>query len=203
MVGRYPEQKKGDQALWHTLGSFRYSIYYYLFDHSRMNYTIICLLVPILFGCAKTEKRTEQPQPEIAPAPSKPKNEIPDLWMNLEDGSKQLASTLRGKTVLFLFQPDCDHCQREAVDIARYIDRFSDYQLYFISSAPLPEVLKFAKDYKLKQYPNIHWGTTTVQNILSTYGPIEAPSLYLYSNEGKLIESFVGEIAVEVIVKHL
>jgi thiol-disulfide isomerase/thioredoxin len=203
MVGGYPEQKKGDKALWIPLMPFFYSIYYYPFYYSRMNYRLICVIVPILFSCAKTEKRIEAPKPEIAAPAPKPKSEIPELWMSLEDGSKQLASTLTGKTVLFLFQPDCDHCQREAVDIKRYIDNFKDYQLYFISSAPLPEVLKFAKEYELKQYPNIHWGTTTVQNIISTFGPIEAPSLYLYSNDGKLIESFVGEIAVEVIVKHL
>jgi thiol-disulfide isomerase/thioredoxin len=205
MVGGYPKQKKGDQALWYTIMLFLYSIYYYSFHYSRMNYLIIiCLVVPILFGCTKTEKRAEAPKQEItAPAPVQIQTEIPQLWLNLENDEKLSASTLKGKTVLFLFQPDCDHCQREAVDIGRHIEHFKDYQLYFISSAPLPEVLKFAKDYKLRQYPNIHWGTTTVQNILSTYGPIEAPSLYLYSNDGKLVESFIGEIAVEVIVKHL
>lgn len=204
MVGRCSKQTKGDQTLRHPFRCFVHTLYYYPFHYRRMNKLIFCLVAFILFDCAKTEKPAEDSKREIqTPAPSHNKSEIPDLWMTLENGNRQSASTLKGKTVLFLFQPDCDHCQREAVDISKHISHFKDYQLYFISSVPIKEVLKFADDYKLKQYSNIHWGTTTVQNILSTYGPIEAPSLYLYSEDGKLVESFIGEIAVEVIVKHL
>ena len=143
MVGGYPESKKSDQTLWFPVSSFRNSIYYHSFHAPRMNKLIILVAVLILTNCAKTEKQVAEPKKELqTPSTSNIQSEIPDLWISLEDGRRQSASTLKGKIVIFLFQPDCDHCQREAADIARHISHFKDYQLYFVSSAPLKEVLK-------------------------------------------------------------
>jgi peroxiredoxin len=206
MVGRHPEQKEDNQTLWNAIRPFSNSIYYYALYFSGMKKLIICLvIVPIVFNCAKTEKKTEEFKEErtVPVAPKTVKSEIPDLWVILEDGTRQSTRTLRGKTMIFLFQPDCDHCQREAVDLEKHIAHFKDYQLYFISSAPMPEILKFAEDYKLRPYENLHWATTTAQNVISNFGPIDAPSVYLYSEAGKLIEKFNGEVAVEVILKYL
>lgn len=146
-------------------------------------------------------KKNDTPEDETLPIP--PKSEIPDLVITFEDGQTQSARNLKGKMLLILFQPDCDHCQREAVDFRENMEHFKNIPMYFVSAATIEEVKKFAEEYKLSQFSNIKWGTTTVSNIISSFGAIDAPSVYLYDEQGKLVHNFNGEVAVEVIVRSL
>lgn len=127
----------------------------------------------------------------------------PKFNLILENGDKTTLDKLPGKVALILFQPDCDHCQREAEDIKRHIAGFKSFQLYFVSSAPIDEVIAFARKYDLYGHPNVKLGTTTVTDIINTYGPIDAPSIYLYGDDGSLIQSFNGEVAIEVVIKYI
>lgn len=129
-------------------------------------------------------------------------NDLPTLMLTLQNGTTISAKDLKGRVALILFQPDCDHCQREAQEIQKNITGFEDVQLYFISSASMNEIIQFAKDYKLKG-SNIHLAVTTVKEILDSYGPIDAPSIYLYGDGGTLIQSFNGEVAIEVVLKYI
>jgi peroxiredoxin len=131
------------------------------------------------------------------------KTDLPNLVMTLPDGKKQSAQQLKGKVILILFQPDCDHCQREAWQIQENIKAFAAYELYFISSSSFDQIKQFASEYKLNNHSNVHFATTTVDNVISSFGPIAAPSLYIYAETGKLIQSFNGEVAIEVVKKYL
>ncbi|SDK24793.1 Peroxiredoxin [Catalinimonas alkaloidigena] len=166
------------------------------------------VLVLALASCsAKKEKETTPPPapatPSAAPAPAAPQNDLPPIPVSLTDGSTQQINGLSGKTVLVLFQPDCDHCQREARQIHENLGRFYDYQVYFISSAPLAEVRQFAVDYQFADVPNFHFGTTSVVNVLQQFGSIPTPSIYVYSDEGKLVQKFEGETPIDQILPTL
>ena len=113
-----------------------------------------------------------------------------------------MVNKLPGNVALVLFQPDCDHCQREAEQIRLNLEGFKDYKLYFISSAPMPEITRFAEQYKLVNLNNVVFARTEAQNVIKAFGPIEAPSIYLYK-KGSLIESFNGEVAIEVVLKYI
>lgn len=172
-------------------------------------FTYTLFLVLVLFsGCGGKEASSaasvpaEQPQNETQQNAS-PTSEVPDLPLTMRDGTQMSAAELTGNVALILFQPDCDHCQREAEDIRRNITGFKDFELYFISSAPIEEVIQFARQYDLDGLKQVHLGTTTVPDILKHFGPIDAPSLYLYGKDGKLIQSFNGEVAVEVVLKYI
>jgi thioredoxin-related protein len=167
---------------------------------------LICL-VALVFACNQSGKKTDetlgdaregrqQEQPAV-------KNERPVMTFTLLDGSKVDAQSLQEKMVLVLFQPDCDHCQDEAKQIKNRLEAFKDYQLYFISSHPMEVIEKFAKDYGLYKKPNVHFGATTVDSVLDNYGAISAPSIYIYTKEGKLVEEFEGQVDVEMIIRHL
>lgn len=160
-------------------------------------------------SCDQKQKPEESTVTRVDPAvketasPAKPASEIPNLNITFSDGSVESAKNLKGKFLLVLFQPDCDHCQREAQDFKANMEHFRNIPLYFVSAAPMDEVLKFADDYQLSQFSNIRWGTTTVPNILDAFGPIDAPSAFLYDEDGVLVQNFNGEVAVEVIVRSL
>lgn len=129
-------------------------------------------------------------------------NELPTMHIMLVDSTRLSARDFRGKVVIVMFQPDCDHCQREAKQIRENIEAFKAYQVYFVSSAGSEELKKFAGEYKLDNYSHIHFGSTTVEEIISSLGQIDAPSVYIYDN-GKLRQKFNGETDIAEITKHL
>ena len=163
-------------------------------------FQLVLLLWVVLTACGNkdasspsAEKMETEPESEQIKSAT---SELPDLPLTLRDGTRKSASELSGNVALILFQPDCDHCQREAEDIRRNIDGFKDFELYLISSAPLEEVIQFARQYDLETRKQVHLATTTVPDILRNFGPIDAPSIYLYGQDGKLIQSFNGEVAI-------
>ncbi len=128
---------------------------------------------------------------------------LPALEIQFDDGTKVSAKKLPGKVALILFFPDCDHCQREAAQIQKNIAGFKDYTLYFISSASFEDINHFATTYQLANYKNVVFARAETRNVIEAFGPIETPSLFLYDKNGKLIQSFSGEVAVEVILKYI
>lgn len=130
-------------------------------------------------------------------------NDLPRLPLTTLDSTRLMANDLEGSTVLVLFQPDCDHCQREATQIREHIAAFGGYKIYFVSDAGLPQLSQFAEAYNLADQSNVYFAQTTINDILSQVGPIEAPSLFVYSEEGRLVKSFIGETPIEEILKVL
>jgi cytochrome oxidase Cu insertion factor (SCO1/SenC/PrrC family) len=158
-------------------------------------FSVILILHLVLSGCSgKKDETTTAAAPVV--------NEYPDLILTLTSGKKISTKTLKGDNIIILFQPDCDHCQHEAVEIEQRLEEFKDYTLYFISSSPLEQIVAFAKNFKLNDKDNVKFALTTNEGVLTYYGPVPTPSIYLYS-EGKLRTSFNGQTDVENIIKAL
>lgn len=169
-----------------------------------MNVRILVLALVFATGCATKEHRAEENNTTEKSVSEKVEpNDFPSMPITLLDGKRMNAKEIKGKTVLVLFQPDCDHCQHEAEDIEEHLASFRDYNLYFVSTATGAEISKFSNDYKLSGIPNIIFGTTTLQSILDNFGAIQAPSIYIYSQEGKLVNSFNGQTDIGVILRYL
>ena len=130
-------------------------------------------------------------------------NDLPTMTITKTDASVLNVKSVTGKTILILFQPDCDHCQREAAQIKNHQESFKDYTLYFISSDALDRIGSFAKQYELAGFDNIHFGRTETQTILDNFGPIDAPSLYIYNEDGQLVKKFNGETEITLILNSL
>jgi thiol-disulfide isomerase/thioredoxin len=148
-----------------------------------------------LASCTKSQNSSDAEQAQ--------QNDLPSIRLTFSDGKKLSGRELPGNSVLVLFQPDCDHCQREAEQIAAFSKSFERYSVYFISSAPVADVVEFGKKYNLTGKSNFFFAETSVDDVLNSFGPIETPSLYIYSDDRKLIQSFNGEVAMEVVVKYL
>lgn len=129
-------------------------------------------------------------------------NEYPDLVLTFSNGEKLSAKTLKGNNVIILFQPDCEHCQNEAVQIEQRLEEFKNYTLYFISSSPIEQINAFAKNFGLDDKKNVRFAWTANEGVLTYYGAIPTPSIYIYS-KGELRTSFNGQTEVENILKAL
>ena len=130
-------------------------------------------------------------------------NEYPNMNLIMTDGSFRTARELPERSILILYFPDCDHCQRQAVEIESHLKAFENYHLWFISIAPYEDIEKFAKGYKLTGHANIHFVRTEMQDVINNFGTISAPSIYVFSKERKLVKAFNGETKIEEIVSHL
>jgi len=130
-------------------------------------------------------------------------NDLPQMIVTKPDGSQLDIRGLTGKTVLVLYQTDCDHCQREAAAIQKNISAFEGYDLYFITTTSYQEIETFASEYGLAGQANVHFYRATSQSILDNFGPIDAPSLYIFSSDQKLIKAFNGETEINEILRYI
>ena len=130
-------------------------------------------------------------------------NELPYMTVLMRDGSRLQLRDFTEKTILVLYQPDCDHCQREANEIEAHLDSFKDYNIYFITTESFEKIDQFAKDYNLEGHDHVFFGQTQVGHIINNFGQISAPSVYVYGEGGNLKRRFNGETRIEDIVKSL
>ena len=163
----------------------------------KFSFTFVLAGVLALACSSKPEKKVPlaaQAQEEAGVA-----NEYPDLVFTLVDGENVSARALEGNHIFIFFQPDCRHCQIEAINIEQRLDAFSEYTLYFISSSELEAIQAFGESFDLDDKDNVRFGWASTESVLSHYGPIQTPSVYIYAN-GKLKQSFNGQTDIENII---
>ncbi|MEI9919354.1 MAG: redoxin domain-containing protein [Bacteroidota bacterium] len=158
---------------------------------------VVLMVVCVLAGC-KNEKPKEvvlnatQTAPVLA-------NAMPQLTVTQTDGTTISMKELTGKVLLVCYNPDCDHCQREAKRISDTKDMIKDYQVYFLTPSvknQSSEVENFAKEYKLIE-PNIHFVTADVTPIIAAIGSINTVPTFFVFRDQVLIKRLEGEIPME------
>ena len=172
---------------------------------------VLLFLAAVTTFCVIFYRRSNQesrlpssPGEEKLPLPTAKQNNLPGgMLLTKLDGSRVLARDLLGKTVLVVFLPDCDHCQRQAVQIREHLTSFQSYTLCFVSSASLAQLDQFARTYQLAGHANVWFAYTDPANIISGFGYISTPSLYVYAEGGRLVKAFNGETAIESILQSL
>lgn len=135
----------------------------------------------------------------ISPPPAGATNELPDMPLTRPDNTQFSAKELQGKTVLIIFDPDCDHCQRQAKEMQQFLPAFSTYTVYFVSFAATDKMQRFFMEYNLAG-PNINFAYSPAETIFRLLGPIQFPATYIYSEQGRLVKSFIGETPMSQIV---
>jgi len=150
---------------------------------------------------AKPAPPTATPMSETV-VPPQP-NELPDLPLTIANGEVQSARELPGNSILIIYFPDCDHCQREAQAISSNLMAFASRPLWFITSASQPEIDKFADTYRLAGHTNIHFARTDMRDVVRNFGSIPTPSVYLYSPDKRLVKAFKGETPIDEIMRAL
>ncbi len=154
---------------------------------------MIVIVAAIAAGCAK-----EKPKEVVLNAVPTVNNEMPALNVALTDSSKVFLKDLTGKVFLIFFNPDCDHCQREAELLAKNKNVLDGYEVYFVTPDQMPAIVKFANDYKLLE-PNIHFGQAKIPEVIKAVGPInQVPTFFIYKDQ-KLVARNEGELTLEKI----
>lgn len=169
-------------------------LYFYFSFMPKISFALLLLVITVVACSVKQEKQQKASASTV--------NEYPNLSLTLANGDQVSTRNLQGKNIFVLFQPECDHCQEEAVEIEQRLEEFKDYTLYFISSSAMDQITAFARNFNLDNRDNVTFAWTSTEGVLNHYGPIPTPSVYIYS-DGKLMHSFKGQTDIEKIVAAL
>lgn len=71
-----------------------------------------------------------------------------------------------------LYNPDCDHYQREAKEIRPQLNAFESYTVWFVSSDSFDNISRFAKDYDLVNQMNDRFVRTETIAVINNFGAI-------------------------------
>lgn len=150
----------------------------------------ICI-VALAAGCGK-----EKQKDVVVNAVPSANNQMPALLMTKTDNTQVFFKDEKGKVAIVFFNPDCDHCQREAKLISENKDIFSSYQVYFITADYMPAVTKFAQDYNLIE-PNFHFGRAEAADVFNSIGAINNVPAFFVFNDQTLVGRNEGELTRE------
>lgn len=108
------------------------------------------------------------------------------------------------KSVLILFfHPECEHCIYEAKLISGNSSILEKAQVWWISFADKPSIIKFSKTYKLNNLPNFYFGNIPIEFVKPTFGSVSVPHIFIYNRKHILVKEFKGETKLEAINKYL
>ncbi|HUZ59812.1 MAG TPA: hypothetical protein VMU83_13640 [Hanamia sp.] len=100
-------------------------------------------------------------------------------------------------TLIMIFSPECGHCQHETTVLLQNIDHFKKAQILMTTWLPYPEMIKFYRDYKIADYPEITMAWDKKDFFLPYYRVQSYPDLVVYDKKGKFVKSFSGEINLQ------
>ncbi|WP_080057766.1 peroxiredoxin family protein [Spirosoma aerolatum] len=111
---------------------------------------------------------------------------------------------LRNRSTVFIyFDPDCEHCQREADELHKRATLLNNAQIILLSSASLPALRTFAQIHQLTKLSNVQVAHIDRKAAYETFGFTSIPDILIYHTDGSLAKHFRGETSIEAIARHL
>ena len=86
--------------------------------------------------------------------------------------------------MLMVFSPACEHCQHEAEELVKNMDKFSKITIVMATMLPFDSMMHFRTKYGLAQYENIIMGQDTHFFLPPYYDIHNLPFLALYDKKG-------------------
>ncbi|WP_338870398.1 hypothetical protein WBJ53_22675 [Spirosoma sp. SC4-14] len=106
-------------------------------------------------------------------------------------------------TVFIYFDPDCEHCQREAEELHKRASLLNNAAIILLSSAPLTILKTFAQTYQLGKLTNVQVAHIDRKSAYETFGFTSIPDILIYRSNGSLAKHFQGETSIEAIARYI
>lgn len=125
--------------------------------------------------------------------------------LKIPDSTKFTKTDLKKNTatLIFIFSPDCGHCQKETEELIAHEDLFKKIQIIMSSPVEYSYLKQFYTNYKIADHPNITIGMDPGYFLGTFYRVRSFPALYLYDKKGNFIKSFDGNVPVKEIAEAL
>jgi len=105
-----------------------------------------------------------------------------------------------GKTVVLYFSPDCEHCRALGNDIGKQLGGLRDIDFVFITRFDEADAVTYAREFKLWEQPNIHFGLDINAAFYGYFGEMYVPSAYVFDEEGELLQTLYQNTLVKDIL---
>lgn len=103
--------------------------------------------------------------------------------------------------VVNYFNPTCGICKSLADELQRNQRAFKQTEFVYISKASIDEIKEFATSYRLIDQPNFYFGTDPTLQFFNDFGEAQAPVLFIFDTNKKLLHFKVGEISAGEILR--
>jgi peroxiredoxin len=126
---------------------------------------------------------------------------MPDFHFLALDSTVFSATNLaERKTILVYFNSTCEHCQYEAGEISKHIDKFSNVNLLFVSEQNLAEIRAFSETYGLDKQENVKFLKAPDNGFYKIFGSSPIPSVFIYNVDRQLVKNYKGETRIELLM---
>ncbi|AEI50721.1 TlpA family protein disulfide reductase [Runella slithyformis] len=130
--------------------------------------------------------------------------QLPTISLRGLDSTAVTLTQKHQPTVLFYFDPHCEHCQHEATELKKQSQAFKNAQLLWLSTERLWVLRSFEKEYALqKTIPSLTIAQISPQDADKQFGFRTVPTVLIYNADGNLAKKYVGETKMEAIIKYL
>jgi hypothetical protein len=125
---------------------------------------------------------------------------MPPIRMVMQNKKVVTAKTVANNANLFImmFNPTCDHCISETVEIEKRIALFKKSHFLFLAAPTMGELLTyFENTTKISQYPSLWVGLDSSGFIDKTFRYESLPQINIYDKDRKLIRVFNGDTPID------
>ena len=128
---------------------------------------------------------------------------LPDFSLLNTDSIVFMTKTLATdkNIILMLFNPECDHCQKQLDEFLSIGKVARTSELVMISVVPLEVNRAFYKKNKLEKYPYIHLGQDYKGFCIPYYTPQTIPVLIFYNKKKEFVSIHQGNADKKIILK--
>ena len=129
-------------------------------------------------------------------------NRLPAFAFKSLNGTLFSSTTIKsGPVLLIYFHPECEHCQYELSEIFNSSLIKSGIWILMITPADISSVLKFKKEYGIRDSSKIITLIDENLGFADLFGKASIPTNIVYNKELKLVRMYKGEVRPEIIMK--
>jgi thiol-disulfide isomerase/thioredoxin len=153
---------------------------------------LLSFIVLVLIGASLTAQTTAKD------APYKKDPNIPAFNILLTDstwfGKDQVPFIKYDYVVIMYFDPECPHCQHEALGLAKNMDSLKNAFFILVAYKSLNDIKGFANYYGLDKFANVRVGRDPQYFIPSFYRITRNPFVVVYNKKGLLEKVYDPEV---------
>lgn len=162
--------------------------------------------IPVLILILTAFVNIVHAQIDSADAPYLKSRAIPTFTIiNAADSSdfsnKDLKKNLN--TLFIIFNPDCEFCQHETIDLLKNIERFKNTQIIMVTYMSHEMMKHFYTQYKIADYPEITMGRDDKYFFLKFFRIRIMPSNFIYDKDGKFKIAFHQRVPMDTLLNNL
>lgn len=162
--------------------------------------------IPILILILTVFVNISKAQIDSANAPYLKSRGIPQFTIiNASDSSVFSDKDLKKNfnTLFIIFNPDCEFCQHETIDLLKNIKRFKNTQIIMVTYMSREMMEHFYSQYKIADYPEITMGSDDKYFFLKFFRIRIMPSNFIYDKDGKFKIAFHQRVPMDTLLNNL